>query len=523
MPEKKNFIGSEKFWFLLFVLISAAGIAVNITYCFYKPITYDSSYQYFLTLHSWKEIWRLLPEDYSPPLYALLLKLICVLFGHTLHVMRYANSLVIAGFVFLALFPVRKAFGAKTGFVAAAGFICSSVNSFLFTEVRPTFLACFLLTGAAVYAYLAFFEGKRRYYVCHAVFSLLSMYTHNVGMIGALGLYALVLLFSIVKKDKKRAISFVASGMICALLYIPWLLVVFKQFGNVEDHYWKGRYYSLNEIKEYCVNSIIYFNAPQIVNSVIENSLSLLFKLLIVFYIIKNLNIKSIRKISDIKNAPLFGREKRMAHFKGVFVVLLFVFPLLAFEITVRVLYPFAAMRYYLIFTGTVILVLSVFFSKTEKKAVPFICIAALTVNMAVVNRDTISSLKSTRTLDLVEAVKEEQPDGNICFLHSNEFTLGIMSYYFPDAKHYIHDGTWTVLNDMSVFSTDPVNIHSIDDIREYTDSFYTFAPVFPNDETDLIEYFGNAADCTCGRRKRYEYPMSVTISRVEFDNTGKK
>ena len=520
MPESKSFFKSGKFCFLLFLILSAAGILINLPYCSGKAITYDSSYQYFLTLHSWKEIWRLLPEDYSPPLYAMLLKFVCVIFGHTLKVMRYTNSIVIVGFVFLALFPVRKAFGFTAGIVAATGFICSSINSFLFSEVRPTFLACFLLTAAAIYAYLAFFDGKRRYFVCHAVFSLLSMYTHNVGMIGALGLYILVLLFSLIKKDKKKLISFFTSGAVCALLYIPWLFVVFRQFGNVEDHYWRSRNYSLNEIKEYCVNSIIYFNAPQLINSIIENSLSLLLKLLIIFYIVKNLNIKSIRKSADIKNAPLFSSEKKKAHFKGLFVVLLFVFPLLTFEIIVRIIYPFAAMRYYLIFTGTVILVLSAVFSKIEKKVVPLVCIAALAVNTIAVHTETLSSYKDAKASNLIDLIHKENPGGNICFLHSNEFSLGIMSYYFPNAKHYVYGGTWTVLNDISVFPNDPVNVHNVDNIKNYTDHFYTFAPVFPNDETDLIEYFSNDPDCICSKRKRYTYPMSITVEKVELRDT---
>ena len=123
MPETKSFYKSEKFYFLLFILLSAVGILINLPYCCDGMIKYDSSYQYALTLHPWKELWRLIMEDYSPPLYALLLKLVCVVFGHTLRVMRFTNSIVIVGLVFLSMFPVRKAFGTKTGFIAAVGFM----------------------------------------------------------------------------------------------------------------------------------------------------------------------------------------------------------------------------------------------------------------------------------------------------------------------------------------------------------------------------------------------------------------
>ena len=51
-------------------------------------INYDSSYQYFLTRHSLSDIMTLLPEDYSPPPYTLLLKLWTCIFGSSLPAMR---------------------------------------------------------------------------------------------------------------------------------------------------------------------------------------------------------------------------------------------------------------------------------------------------------------------------------------------------------------------------------------------------------------------------------------------------
>ncbi|WP_455529734.1 hypothetical protein [Ruminococcus sp.] len=517
MPETKSFYKSEKFYFILFVLLSAVGILIDIPYCHDGVIKYDSTYQYFLTLHPWNEIWRLLPEDYSPPLYALLLKLVCVIFGHTLKVMRFTNSIVIVGLVFLSMFPIRKAFGAKTGIVAAAGFICTSVNSFLFNEIRPTYLAYFFLTANAVYAYLAFFEGKRSYYVLHGLFTLLCMYTHNIAMLGALAIYILVLLFSVIKKDKKRFLSFFISGCICAVLYLPWLTVVLKQFGNVTDHYWKEDFFPIYKIKEYCITSILYFNSPKLLSAVIENSFSLLFKLLILFFILKNINIKGIKKLSDIKSSPLFSDEKRASYFKGLFVLLLFLFPLLLFEITLRTVYPFVAIRYYLLFTGPAIIFLSIVFTKIEKRIVPILCIAALIANTAVIRIDARASIQTAGFPELVDRIEEENPDGNICFLHSHEFSLGIMSYFFPNATHYVYDGTWTVLNDLSVFPNEPVNIGELDNIKKYTDHFYTFSPLYVEDEaTDLAEYFADSPDYVCGKRKRYEYPLTIIIEEVE-------
>ena len=526
MQKSKSFFKSETFFFIVFVLLSAVGVFINLPYCYDKVITYDSAYQYSLTVHSWKEIWRLLPEDYSPPLYTVILKLVCIVFGHTLKVMRFTNSIVIIGLVFLALFPIRKAFGIKTAIVSAAAFLCSSLNSVLFNEVRPTYWAYFFLTATAVYAYLAFFEGNRKYYICHTFFSLCSMYTHNVAMVGALGIYIVVLLFAIIKKDKKKFIRFFISGTICAVLYLPWLIVLFKQLGNVTDHYWKGVNSTFSSIREDCVESILFCIYPSTsIPVLVEHTLSLLFKLLIIYYLIKNIKIKDAKKLSDIvKQSPLFDKEKKHSYFKMAFILLLFLMPLLIFEILARTVYQFSTPRYYYLFTGIIIIILSLFFTRIEKRIIPFICIAALITNTVSIHADIRTSLLNSSAQKMVETIKKDNPDGDICFLHSHEWSIGIMSYFFPNAKHYIYDDTFTVINDMSVFTTNPQNIGNIDNIRAYTDKFYTFNSFFTNEEKiDPIKYFENEPGYTCQKHKRYNYlytvPSTISISKVEVKN----
>ena len=529
MPKEKSIFKSESFFFIVFVLFSAVGVLINLPYCYNYALTYDSSYQYALTLHTWKDIWRLLPEDYSPPLYAMLLKLVCVIFGHTLRVMRFTNSIVIIGLVFLALFPIRKAFGVKASIVSAAGFICSSVNSSLFSEIRPTYLAYFFMTGIAVYAYLAFFEGKNRYYVCHAVFSLLAMYTHNVAMIGALGIYIVLLLFSLIQKDKKKFISFFVSGAICAVLYIPWLLVVFNQLKNVTNHYWAGSYSTLDSLNKDCVESVLYCLYPNSsIPILIEHTLSLISKLLIVFYIIRSTNIKGIKKLSDIiKQCSLFKKERINSYFKLAFILLLLIMPLLIFEMLIRTVYPFTSPRYYYIFTGITIIIMALFFTRLEKRIVPYVFTAFLIINTYAVHDDIRNILKNSNTMQMVETIKKDNPDGNICFLHSHEYSLGIMSYFFPEAKHYIYDDTWIVLNDLSVFTKIPENIGKLDNIKEHTDHFYVFARALKAYEnTDLSEYFNDNPDYICDKHRTYNYfyafPLRITVEKVKVKDAEK-
>ena len=122
---------------------------------------------------------KLLPEDYSPPLYTLLLKLWTYIFGSSLLAMRSFSILIIWGLIFLAAFPVRAAFGKRASVICMLLYTLSYVNFLLVPEIRPTVLAYFLTAACAIYMYLALFKGYHYAYICMTVFAILGMYTHK--------------------------------------------------------------------------------------------------------------------------------------------------------------------------------------------------------------------------------------------------------------------------------------------------------------------------------------------------------
>ena len=95
---------------------------------------------------------------------------------------------------------------------------------------------------------------------------------------------------------------------------------------------------------------------------------------------------------------------------------------------------------------------------------------------------------------------------------------MGIMEYYFPDARHYVFEDTWTVLNDLSVFPSEPENIGEVRNISEYTDDFYVFAPYFKDYEPNLHDYFNEEEGFVCTDYKAFRYglPTFIDIERVE-------
>jgi len=518
--EKLGKQKSERVFLFAFAVFSIVGILINIPYCFDKMITYDSSYQYGLTRHSWAEIWRLLPEDYSPPLYTVLLKLVCMVFGYSLKVMRFSNSVVIVGLMFLSFFPVRRAFGAKTGTVTAVFFLCSSVNAFLFSEIRPTYLAYFLVTGAAVYAYLSFFDGKTVYYICHALFSVLAMYTHNVGMLAALGIYMTVVLFSVIKKNKKKFLTFFLSGCICAVLYSPWLIVVLKQVENVKRNFWTGQTSTLTSLYNDCVKSILYIDyliRPTTIPVLIEHIMVLLSVLVIAYGL--------IRKFFGAKKETLLSGKDKSTCKKGVFLALLVLMPLLVFEVLSRTVYHFATNRYYYLFTGTIIILFAAVINKIGHRVFLLLFPALIVINSIAIHYDTFEYYNLSEAQAFIDTVEKETMDGDICFLHSHEWTIGVASYHFPNGKQFLFNGTWSVLNDFSVFDSNIIYLDDPESIAGYTDHFYVFQPYFSNVEADLPAYFEENDRFVCHEVRQFvysrTYPPALRLVRVDVVRNG--
>ena len=116
------------------------------------------------------------------------------------------------------------------------------------------------------------------------------------------------------------------------------------------------------------------------------------------------------------------------------------------------------------------------------------------------------NSAKNIEGKEMVEEIRKAHPDGDISFLHQHEWSLGIMMYYFPDAKHYIYDDTWTVLTDLSVFPTEVISIGKAENISHYTDDFYVFAPKIRDQEFMKFEDLGDNAVL----ENKYTYHLNI-------------
>lgn len=486
LNDKRNFWRENR----LYIILWAAAALLSVVYVL-PPlngdyITYDSSYQYCLTLNSLEEIWRLIPTDFSPPLYAILLKLWTMVFGESLAVMRAFALLPLCGMFFLAAFPIRRAFGGKASVMCTVFFAFSTANFYIVAQIRPTTLAYFFVTAAAIYSYLALFYDYKYAYICFTVFSVLSMYTHNVGMLSALAFYISAFFVALAQKKRRHIIKFLISGAVSAVCYIPWLFVVIQQFGNVQKNYWSNDTYSISRYYDWTIGTCFNDgnNGPLSVAVIPIAALIAIISLLSVKS--NREKLKEIKTFSDVRGLVKNRFSEPAA--KTIYVILLFAAPIIVFTLFCILVSPVVSVRYFYIFCGTAVMMIAAGFSQFSGKIGMAVlsALTAITCSLHAVN--ICSELENATFPEMIEYIRNSaENEEDIAFIHEHEWTLGIMMYYFPQAKHYIVDETWCVLTTYDAFPSEVINIGDCKNISEYEDEFFFFDRFAP--DTEIVFY----------------------------------
>ncbi|MBE6902973.1 MAG: glycosyltransferase family 39 protein [Ruminococcaceae bacterium] len=432
-------------------------------------INYDSSYQYFLMQHPFEEMLRLLPEDFSPPMYAVTLKLFTDVFGNTLFVMRVFNLIAIVSMLYIAAFPVRQLFGVKASVICTVLMTISSINIAQLPEIRPTYFSIFYFTAVGVCGYKALFSGKLTDLIALTVFSVIAMYTHNVAMLGTLGIYITMLVFALIMKERRRFVNILICGVICAVAYIPWLRVVFYQFGNVQDNFWSSGKLDFQQIFSWTISSPFEYEMSLPMHSI----LLIVAALLLVMIVLKNIpfdRLKEVKKLSDIS----LSEQAKHTTIRGAYMVCSFIMPVLLLLLFSELVYPLATSRYFHIFSGVLIIVISVGLANCRLRVMPWVfiglCVYCFCAELCMI-ADRSSKDNVLYVTDLPEVIGSDAK-----FLHYHEWSLGPMCYYFPEGVHYVSDDTYTILRTYDVFTADLIEVGAATDIYEYTDEFYVCA-----------------------------------------------
>ena len=442
-----------------------------------RTIDYDSSYQVALLRHSLTDICKLLPTDYSPPLYAFFSKIFTV-FGYTYASISQSVFVMYLAIVIAALYPLRRAFGDRVSYTAALCFILSPANYYVFETIRPHTLGYTLVTISFIYACLVFLHHQKRDYILFTVFAVLSMYTHNVAMLIMLSFYIALLIWFLFEKKYLEVKHTLISGVAAALMYAPWLLVLFHQYNQVKEGFWSDlitfdvktmlKDIFLLHFSDRLADYLMPFGAYAVV-------------LASVYFICRLLLNKSDSPKTEIK------------HFLFILSTLLISISVYAFF--VQFIVKIYAERYVYQYMGIVLIGIAFLMSYISRKDYFSILIVGLIAfNFVLSSINYYDDLKDNNFDEMIAYI-DENSQGDVAFLHSHEWSLGTMMYYYPDARHYVTDDMFTVLTTYDVFPGEIINVGSPENIALYEDDFYVFYPDFVFNNWSPAWYYHDSED----------------------------
>ena len=468
MKDKKR---ENTLFCIIWLLFVAAYSVLVMRFQMYDCIDYDSSYQYFLNLHSPGEIAELLELDYSPPLYSWLLKAYSMIFGTSLSALRVSSLMIMAYFFYLLLFPLRRLLGKQAAFLSAVMLFCSDYNIYFGHVIRPTLLGYVLTTGVFIYAALSYFERKRSDLIMLSIVSVAAMYTHNTSLISAFCVYAILCLLSLKKKNRSLLKPYLVSGSVIAVLYVPWLMVTLKQVSKANESFWNLRM-TMSETLDYLLlrplaNKNIGILALIVLVVIL---LSLLISPLLLLDRKKIHNAKTFKDLKGIISAPEDVSYVKKTGLMLVMVAVSFIaFYLFSYKLNIQ------TPRYFYVLTGGVFICFASFIASGDRKKIltgitaiimPIAMICSYIKDLPVSNKFEIDRLYSD-----IGASREDDP--TLTFYHPYENDLGVGCYLFPDAVHVTDENTFTVLLTYDVFTADIRNLAPSQSIADLTDCFY--------------------------------------------------
>lgn len=183
--------------------------------------------------HPLPAIPRVLLQDGSPPLYYLVLHLWQSLFGQSNTALHALSLLFALATVPAALWAGWSIFGRRTGWICALVVAINPFVAYYATETRMYSMATLLSVLATATFLHAFVFGRRRYLVGFALSQALLLYTHNWGLLLALGSAVALVPLVLLSGQRRRLILDAALGFgAVAVLYAPWVPSIAYQIGQ---------------------------------------------------------------------------------------------------------------------------------------------------------------------------------------------------------------------------------------------------------------------------------------------------
>ena len=380
---------------------------------FHHNIWYDEAYQMILNRYSLSDIIYYVSNDFSGPFFALGLKFITTIFGNELWVGRLFSLAIYSVSFLLAFYPIKRMFSYKTSVIFSILLLLIPINFFTAIEIRTYSVAFTATLGASVYALSLFQRGTKKDIALYILFSVIALYSHNYAIFYIFVLSNCLLIASMIKKRTILKQVFFSNCMIL-ICFLPWIMTLVKQANNLDAKFWIEKPTFL--VFPYTL-SYLFGNY--------KNIYTLFFLMIGIGYI-----------MTFILNKKHFYS----ALFCGIVLFLTILFVVLYSLYKSPLFYP----KYLATFFGVFLLASAIVLGNYKQNYLVIILLIILCVPMLSRAKYEHSILEEENTNQLISYVSSVMKNKNkeIAFYHKEEFSLGVMEYFFPDSKHLIGTGT---------------------------------------------------------------------------------
>lgn len=437
MKKIKSTIYNHKYLFLTI-------ISCIIVFLMFLPLSnhnnvwYDEAYQMVLNKNSLLDIINYVGRDFSPPFYAVLLKLVTFIFGNSLLVGRLVSLSAVFSLIWLAFYPIRKVFNLRVSLIFVVLLITVKFIFYAGIEIRPYSWPMFFTLASIIYILLILKENKLHQWFLYTLFGILGSYSHNYAILGIFVNNAIFFIYILLKRRDLILKYLLFTGMIVAF-FLPWMGVLGNQINALNNKFWISRPNQYTFIE--CVR-FLFFNSVTLWGTIIMG------------LVVGIVNCMSYNKL-DLK--------------KGIFVILPFIITIGLFVYSSMTKTPMFIPRYIVPLSGMLILFIAIMFSNIKSNFLLALVLIIWIVPSFEVYKEEYRKTDDNSTYEIQKFVLNNSKQGEgIFFLQNREFDLGELSYYFEDAFHICHPKTETVLTNYDLFKT-VIEVDSILDAKEVT------------------------------------------------------
>ncbi len=250
----KNFFRDRetRITFYVFLVVCLFPIAL----LFNDNLWFDETYTAALIKHPYGEIIALVKTDMHPPFYFLALKTFCGVFGYTAFASKLFSCIGYAATLVLGVTFVRGKFGngfARTFIIAFA----AVPPSLLFATQQRSYSWCiFFITLGFLCGYLFMKERSVRYLVVCFACGLVACYTHLYALLNFFLIFGFVNMYILIRERRDFYKVLIADALfVCG--YIPWIIPLFKQVKDAGETFWLGSADTLSVVV-FAVSCAIY-------------------------------------------------------------------------------------------------------------------------------------------------------------------------------------------------------------------------------------------------------------------------